>query len=163
MLSIINSGDVCFPSAESKVAINRLHHNFAMVKYPRSALGLPHERVFKIDNDNLVSVCTSLTLVVYIVPSHSKYCGGEMQSPDSDKRALVSISSFTVSPLHSLTVKLHKVVEVREGQWTDSFNKFPYDEVKDQSLSLIFEEESEYCSMSETMVASCCFLQLRSL
>ena len=40
-------------------------------------------------------------------------------------------------------MKLHKIVEVREGQWTDSFNKFPYDEVQDQSLSLIFEEESE--------------------
>ena len=39
------------------------------------------------------------------------------------------------------TVRLHKVLEVREGQLTDSFDKFPYDEVKSQSFSLIFEEE----------------------
>ena len=40
-------------------------------------------------------------------------------------------------------MQLHKIVEVREGQLTDSFEKFPYEEVKDQSLSLIFEEESK--------------------
>ena len=33
------------------------------------------------------------------------------------------------------------MVEVREGQLTDSFAKFPYDEVKSQSFSFIFEEE----------------------
>ncbi|XP_064406324.1 1-phosphatidylinositol 4,5-bisphosphate phosphodiesterase delta-1-like [Halichondria panicea] len=95
---------------ESKVAVNRLHHNFAMVKYPRSTLGLPHERVFKIDNDNL-----------------------QILWRRNDASAFRQKSSL----------KLHKVVEVREGQLTDSFNKFPYDEVEKQSLSLIFEQETK--------------------
>ncbi len=83
---------VCLPhAAESKVAVNRLHHNFAMVKYPRSTLGLPHERVFKIDNDNLVSVgtynyytvtwvtcwCTCTNVYMYI---HLHYNGGRGSS-----------------------------------------------------------------------------------
>ncbi len=51
-------------AAESKVAVNRLHHKFAMVKYPRSTLGLPHERVFQIDNDNLVSVGTYMCMYI---------------------------------------------------------------------------------------------------
>ena len=38
-------------------------------------------------------------------------------------------------------VSLHKVVEVREGQKTEQFDKFPFDEVASQSFSLIFEEE----------------------
>ena len=38
-------------------------------------------------------------------------------------------------------VSLHKVVEVREGQKTKQFDKFPFEQVSDQSFSLIFEEE----------------------
>lgn len=40
-----------------------------------------------------------------------------------------------------LIVSLHKVVEVREGQKTKQFDKFPFEQVSDQSFSLIFEEE----------------------
>ena len=38
-------------------------------------------------------------------------------------------------------VSLHKVVEVREGQRTEQFDKFPFEQVSGQSFSLIFEEE----------------------
>jgi hypothetical protein len=38
-------------------------------------------------------------------------------------------------------VSLHKVVEVREGQKTRQFDKFPFEQVSGQSFSLIFEEE----------------------
>ena len=40
-----------------------------------------------------------------------------------------------------LIVSLHKVVEVREGQKTKQFDKFPFEQVSDLSFSLIFEEE----------------------
>ncbi len=64
-------------------------------------------------------------------------------------KKLLYVELIDVFLSHSLTVytntvKLHKVVEVREGQLTESFNKFPYDEVEKQSLSLIFEQESEF-------------------
>lgn len=43
-------------------------------------------------------------------------------------------------PVHSL-VSLDKIVEVRCGQQTKNFIKFPYTEVESQSFSLIFEKE----------------------
>ena len=39
------------------------------------------------------------------------------------------------------TVSLHKVVEVREGQKTAMFDKFPYEQVDKQSFSLIYQQE----------------------
>ena len=39
-----------------------------------------------------------------------------------------------------LSVSLHRVLEIRKGQLTEKFDRFPYDEVEDQSFSLIFEE-----------------------
>ena len=47
---------------------------------------------------------------------------------------------FSFSTL-SCSVSLHKVVEVREGQKTKKFDKFPFEEVEEQSFSLIFEQE----------------------
>ena len=38
-------------------------------------------------------------------------------------------------------VSLHRVVEVREGQLTEKFDKFPYEQVKNQSFSLIYQQE----------------------
>lgn len=35
-------------------AANELHHEFPMIKYARGGRSIPHERVFKLDNDNLV-------------------------------------------------------------------------------------------------------------
>lgn len=35
-------------------ASNQLHHEFPMIKYARGGRSIPHERVFKLDNDNLV-------------------------------------------------------------------------------------------------------------
>lgn len=40
-----------------------------------------------------------------------------------------------------LLVSLDKVVEVRCGQQTRNFIKFPYTEVESQSFSLIFEKD----------------------
>ena len=39
-------------------------------------------------------------------------------------------------------VGLNKVLEVRKGQLTEKFDQFPYEEVEDQSFSLIFEQVS---------------------
>ena len=38
-------------------------------------------------------------------------------------------------------MSLHKVVEVRKGQRTHMFDKFPYEQATDQSFSLIYEQE----------------------
>ena len=37
-------------------------------------------------------------------------------------------------------MSLHKVLEIREGQLTRKFDQFPYEEVEEQSFSLIMEE-----------------------
>ena len=57
-------------------------------------------------------------------------------------------------------MSLHKVVEVREGQKTKQFDKFPFEEVSDQSFSLIFEEErrsNESSSVGLLHVEKLCF------
>ncbi|XP_020627928.1 1-phosphatidylinositol 4,5-bisphosphate phosphodiesterase zeta-1-like [Orbicella faveolata] len=41
---------------EDKSASNELHHEFPMIKYARGGRSIPHERVFKLDNDNLHSL-----------------------------------------------------------------------------------------------------------
>lgn len=38
-------------------------------------------------------------------------------------------------------VSLHKVVEVREGQNTEMFDKFPYEPVEKKSFSLMYQHE----------------------
>ena len=38
-------------------------------------------------------------------------------------------------------VSLHKVVEVREGQRSTMFDKFPYEQVENQSFSLVYLHE----------------------
>ena len=43
---------------------------------------------------------------------------------------------------HTHTVSLHRIAEVREGQETEKFHKFPYEEVESQSFSLLFDDES---------------------
>ena len=37
-------------------------------------------------------------------------------------------------------VRLDSILEVRVGQQTDGFEKFPYEEVAEQSFSLMYEE-----------------------
>ena len=44
------------------------------------------------------------------------------------------------------SLSLRRVVEVRTGQQTPQFDKFPYEQVEDQSFSLLYESESEYQS-----------------
>ena len=46
------------------------------------------------------------------------------------------------------SVSLHKVVEVREGQQTDMFDKFPYEQVKEQSFSLMYMKEGGQLAQS---------------
>jgi hypothetical protein len=45
-------------------------------------------------------------------------------------------------------VSLHRVVEVREGQQTEMFDKFPYEQVKEQSFSLLYVKEGGCQSFS---------------
>ena len=40
-------------------------------------------------------------------------------------------------------VSLHKVVEVREGQRSTMFDKFPYEQVEKQSFSLLYLHEGD--------------------
>lgn len=35
-------------------------------------------------------------------------------------------------------------MEIREGQLTEEFDRYPYEEVESQSFSLMFEEESKW-------------------
>ena len=53
--------------------------------------------------------------------------------------SLVSSSVHLVCQ-HVCVVSLSKVLEVRKGQLTERFDQFPYEEVEDQSFSLIFEQ-----------------------
>lgn len=41
------------------------------------------------------------------------------------------------------SLSLRRVVEIRQGQETVKFEKFPYDQVVDKSFSLLYESESE--------------------
>ncbi|KAJ7372700.1 1-phosphatidylinositol 4,5-bisphosphate phosphodiesterase beta-4 [Desmophyllum pertusum] len=88
---------------------NELHHEFPMIKYARGGRSIPHERVFKLDNDNL----------------HIMW----------KKRGRAHSFTFTN------TVCLDRVIEVRCGQQTKNFVKFPYTEVESQSFSLMFEKQ----------------------
>ena len=38
-------------------------------------------------------------------------------------------------------MSFHKVVEVREGQKSEMFDKFPYEQVEKQSFSLVYQQE----------------------
>lgn len=100
-------------------AANELHHEFHMIKYARGGRSIPHERVFKLDNDNL----------------HIMW----------KKRGRAFSFNF------SNTLCMARVVEVRCGQQTKNFVKFPYTEVESQSFSLIFEkhqgEWGQLCSL----------------
>ncbi len=40
------------------------------------------------------------------------------------------------------SLSLRKVVEIRKGQETVRFDKFPYDQVADKSFSLLYESEN---------------------
>ena len=42
-------------SKESTPPHERLHDWFSMIKYPQNKWNFPHERTFRIDEDNLVS------------------------------------------------------------------------------------------------------------
>lgn len=100
-------------------ASKELHHEFPMIKYARGGRSIPHERVFKLDNDNL----------------HIMW----------KKRGKAHSFSFTN------TLCLDRVIEVRCGQQTKNFVKFPYTEVESQSFSLMFEKQqgewSQLCSL----------------
>lgn len=112
-LSCPSSDGVLFSAA------NELHHEFHMIKYARGGRSIPHERVFKLDNDNL----------------HIMW----------KKRGRTHSFNFTN------TLCLARVVEVRCGQQTKNFVKFPYSEVESQSFSLIFEKQQgewgQLCSL----------------
>ena len=41
------------------------------------------------------------------------------------------------------SLSLRRIVEIRKGQQTAQFDKFPYEQVEDKSFSLLFESESE--------------------
>jgi len=43
---------------------------------------------------------------------------------------------------YSNSLSFHRIVEIREGQQTDQFDRFPYEEVDGQSFSLMFDDES---------------------
>ena len=52
------------------------------------------------------------------------------------------------------TVSLHKVVEVREGQRSTKFDKFPYEQVEKQSFSLLYLHEGSYLLSQITVISS---------
>jgi hypothetical protein len=87
-----------------------------MIKYPRSRWSIPAEKVVSLDKDNLV-----------VVWKHHER--------DFFKRK----SATTRHKLRSY-LSLSKVLEVRKGQLTEKFDQFPYEEVEEQSFSLIFEQ-----------------------
>ncbi|XP_065898553.1 1-phosphatidylinositol 4,5-bisphosphate phosphodiesterase delta-4-like [Dysidea avara] len=87
---------------------------FVMTKYPRNGNSLPHERVFKMDLENL--------MIMWRETENSK-------------------SS------HLRTLQTEHIVDVREGQKSDGFDKYPYEEMEQQSLSVFVEEEKQISTM----------------
>ena len=55
----------------------------------------------------------------------------------------VSRSGYQSGFRQKSSLSLRRIVEVRRGQQTPQFDKFPYEEVEDLSFSLLFESESE--------------------
>jgi len=47
------------------------------------------------------------------------------------------------------------IIDVREGQNSDGFDKYPYEEMKYQSLSVFFEEEKQSKFLICTKQSSC--------
>ena len=45
--------------------------------------------------------------------------------------------------LYMYTVMTEHIVDVRKGQHSDGFDRYPYEEMKDQSLSILFEGEKQ--------------------
>lgn len=52
-------------------AASELHHEFPMIKYARGGRSIPHERVFKLDNDNLVRADKPSIDVVIVNPQQA--------------------------------------------------------------------------------------------
>ena len=44
-------------------------------------------------------------------------------------------------------MSLHRILEIREGQQTAKFDKYPYDEVWYQSFSIVFEGLKSECPL----------------
>ncbi|CAH3162232.1 unnamed protein product [Porites evermanni] len=122
---------LCCPVGDkvSFSAASELHHEFPMIKYARGGRSIPHERVFKLDNDNL----------------HIMW----------KKRGKAHSFNF------ANTLCLDRVIEVRCGQQTRNFFKFPYTEVESQSFSLMFEKQqgewSQLCSLDLICDSSAAF------
>ena len=53
--------------AESDAVHAKLHSEYTMIKYPRKLLGIPHEKVFKVDKDNLVRSIKFLSIKYLLV------------------------------------------------------------------------------------------------
>ena len=61
------------PPPAGDPAHSRLHSDYAMIKYPRSRLSIPHEKLFMVDRDNLVSSTHTHTLPCIVTQYTSYY------------------------------------------------------------------------------------------
>ena len=48
---------------------------------------------------------------------------------------------------YQCTVMTENIVDVREGQNSDGFDRYPYEEMKSQSLSILVEGEKQSISL----------------
>ena len=77
---------------------------------------------------------------------HSKSCGKETSIADFIYQSHVKIASTCVYNIMILcvhVVSLHRVVEIREGQKTETFDRVHYERAKNRSFSLIYQKEGE--------------------
>ena len=76
----------------------------------------------------------------------SKLCGRETGIADFIRQNHVNIKRF-VKALDDhdflCAVSLHRVMEIREGQRTETFERFPFERAKNRSFSFIYQEEGE--------------------
>lgn len=98
----------------------RVHNELPMIKYSRVGNVIPHERIFKMDEENM-----------------------QILWRRTGKRSVMRSFSWNCS------LFIGDIVEIRSGQQTRNFNQYPYLEVENQSFSLIFEkEQGEWCGLT---------------
>ena len=73
MLSSKQLTIICIHTAVAGGDFNR---NFSMIKYPRHMLGLPNEKLFKMDTENMVnsSLTCTIIIIMWVMILHGCVC-----------------------------------------------------------------------------------------
>jgi len=126
-----------------------LHTNrYVMIKYTRNGHSRPREKVFKIDNQDLVMVqwwgftdmCLWMQMIMWRKTETSKF---------DQSRTCELLFVKVQNDYLSLLVLTEHIVDVREGQQSSGFCKYSFTtEMNDRSFSIFVEVEKKCKLMS---------------